>query len=370
MTTLNTINLGTGTKSTEVADVLRERIEQKVYTDKLPGMAILAENFGVNVRTVMRGVAALEREGVLTRKRGQGTFITRLKRPRTHTIGAVFGGIVAPLGAQLAAGMQMAAETADQGLTLSSYGNKRGSQMERIQNLVERNQVDGLVLWLIGIEVEKEAVAYLKNENIPFVLVPDYEPGNPRYMDVHTVSGADRGATADVMMHLMGQGHRDIAFAGDFKYGESIFHQHRYDEYCRTLSLAGLSPRKGLNVPYDVEMPPTDARILAQLKTVTAVFCETDRVASAVHRICVREGIRIPDDLAVVGFDNSQVAEMLGISSVEQNFERIGQKAVELLLDDVEGNLLHPTHLEEESELIIRGSSVKNRPQQSLEKSQ
>ena len=343
-------------KSADVATIVRQRIDKGVYDHQLPGMALLAEEMGLNERTVMRGVAILEGEGLVTRKRGRGTFITRLKRERTHTIGAVFGGTMAPLGAQLAAGMQAGADVARQGLALSGYGGARETQLSRIRDLVERSRVDGLVLWLAGLDVQREAIDYLQEQNIPSVLVPDYEPDI--HKGVHTVSGADAGATADVITHLLGQGHREIGFAGDFDDGgASLYHQHRYDQYCRSLNIAGLTPRDGLRVRDSQSAPESDRELVASLRDVTAVFCETDRVAALIHRVCIREGIRVPHDLAIVGFDNSDIARWLDLTSVEQHFETIGRKAVEVLLSEIEGNLTEPVHEEVGAELVIRGSS-------------
>lgn len=361
MTSINTTIKSLGSKAAEVARVLRERIDAGVYTGQLPVIAVLAEEFGVNERTVMRGIALLEEEGLLLRKRGAGTFVTRLKRQRTHTIGAVFGGVSAPLGAQLAQGMQDVAGAAQYGLTLSGYGADQASQVERVRNLVERNQVDGLVLWLAGAEARQEAFSYLQTENIPFVMIPDYYPG--LHETVHTVSGNEHGATSDVMTHLLGQGHREIAFATDTAKHDSASLWHRYDEYCHSLKIAGLTPREPFHVHYPAGDLEGDPEATEELRKVTAVFCETDRVAAGLHRICVREGIRIPGDLAVVGFDNSDIAKMLNLSSVEQHYEMIGQKAVELLLEELDGNLKQPTHLEVESELVIRGSSLKKKKQ-------
>jgi DNA-binding LacI/PurR family transcriptional regulator len=255
--------------------------------------------------------------------------------------------------------MQAAADSAHEGLTLSSYGGELETQPARVRNLVERNRVDGLVLWLAGEGAQRQAMTYLREENVPFVLVPDYEPAIHR--DLHTVSGADAGATADVMTHLLGQGHREIAFVGDWREGESIYHRHRYGQYRRSLEVAGLTVREGIRLADSQSAPESDPALVAALRTVTAAFCETDSVAALVHRVCIREGIRVPHDLAVVGFDNSDIARWLDLTSVEQHFEMIGRKAVELLLDDIEGKLTRPTHLEVPAELVIRGSSVRKK---------
>ena len=138
-------------KSADVATIVRQRIDKGIYDHQLPGMALLADEMGLNERTVMRGVAILEGEGLVTRKRGRGTFITRLKRQRTHTIGAVIGSSSSPLGAQITGGMQAAADEARQGLTQSNYVGDLDSQLPRVRDLVERGRVDGLELWLAGL---------------------------------------------------------------------------------------------------------------------------------------------------------------------------------------------------------------------------
>ena len=97
--------------------------------------------------------------------------------------------------------------------------------------------------------------------------------------------------------------------------------------------------------------------LVAGLRAATAVICETDRVAALLHRVCMRTGIRVPEDLAMVGFDNSDIARWLDLTSVEQHFETIGRKAVEVLLSEIDGNLTEPVHEEVEAELVIRGSS-------------
>jgi len=345
------------TKSTEVANILRKRIDRGDYTNQLPGMNVLASELGVNGRTVMRGVEALEAEGVVKRLPSQGTFVTRLRRERTNTIGAVLIDPGVPPGSQLVAGMQAVAGEASQALALNSYSAEDGTQLPTIRDLVERMRVDGLVLWL-PVETQGEAIAYLQGQNVPCVLVP--EPDLETAKDMHTVSNADSGAAADVMTHLIGLGHRDIAFVCEASERETVYRRHRSGQYRRSLEIGGLTPRDALKIaiPHSADdVPELAPEGVAALHEVTAVFCETDRVAAMVHQACVREGIRIPNDLAVVGYDNIDLARWLDLTTVEQHFEKIGREAVNLLLDDIEGKLTEAVHLQVTSELIIRGST-------------
>jgi DNA-binding LacI/PurR family transcriptional regulator len=97
--------------------------------------------------------------------------------------------------------------------------------------------------------------------------------------------------------------------------------------------------------------------VIAALKGVSAVFCVNDRIAAEVVRCCVRHGVRIPGDLAVAGYDNNHEAQVLGLTSVEQHFERVGETAAAVLLDVIEGGADGPVHERVQSEVIVRGST-------------
>jgi DNA-binding LacI/PurR family transcriptional regulator len=73
--------------------------------------------------------------------------------------------------------------------------------------------------------------------------------------------------------------------------------------------------------------------------------------------VCLKAGVRVPRDLALVGYDNTAIAHWLDLTSVEQHFDRVGALAMQVLLDEIEGRRDEPVHLEVDSELVIRGST-------------
>lgn len=73
-------------------------------------------------------------------------------------------------------------------------------------------------------------------------------------------------------------------------------------------------------------------------------------------RECLRQGIAVPRELAVTGYDNIGVAAMFGLTTVEQHFEKIGERAVDILMSELDGQLSAPCHDRVASELIIRDS--------------
>jgi DNA-binding GntR family transcriptional regulator len=76
-----------------ISEDLRKRIAKGSLTGRIPGQRVLAQEYDVNFLTVRRAVATLVKEGLLVRQPSRGTFVTRLKRERTRTIAAVFGGL-------------------------------------------------------------------------------------------------------------------------------------------------------------------------------------------------------------------------------------------------------------------------------------
>jgi DNA-binding LacI/PurR family transcriptional regulator len=341
------------TKSPHIAKEIRQRILEGEFPARLPGVGVLSREFGVNDRTVTRALDVLEEEGMVRRESRRGTFVTRLKRKRTNVIGAVLGDASTPLGGKLVGGMQVAAAAVGQSLACNCYYRDLNSQMERVHDLVISRHVDGLVLWLSGEETERAAADYLLAEGIPFVMVP--ELNIERFRDCHAVTNDDSSAATDVMMHLIGRGRRSILFTALSDAVDSSHHRHRYAQYVRCMELAGLAAHPAEYFPWDEPIDATEA--VAKLADADAVFCETDNMAAIVCRLCLREGIRVPDDLAVVGYDNTPVAEWLGLTSVEQHFDVMGHRSVELLLDEIEGRLDEPTHLTVKSELVLRGST-------------
>ena len=334
-----------------IADELSAKVQKGAYGERLPTLQQLADDYGVGMITVRRAIAVLQEEGVVTAAPGRGIQPTRLRRGRTNTLGLVVGETKAPLGSCMAEGFSDECRANAQAVAAECYGGDFGRQRELVQGLVEERQVDGLVLWLVDQPAGlcDWAVDYLRKERTPFVLVPDADTG--RYANCHTVSNAESGAAADVMTHLIARGRRSIRFVGSTRGKALGYERHRYERYRRSMEVAGLEPSARL-------VYSTGSRFIAQLRKCDAVFCATDHIACAVLRACLAAGIRVPVELAVAGYDNLEAAELFGLTTVEQHFERIGSEAVRILLDEIEGRITTPQHRTVASELVVRSSTV------------
>ncbi|TFV98237.1 LacI family DNA-binding transcriptional regulator [Leifsonia flava] len=120
-----------------------------------------------------------------------------------------------------------------------------------------------------------------------------------------------------------------------------------------TVHDATWEPRSGLEVGRELALDPS----------VTAVFCGNDEIAMGVMRGLVESGLRIPDDVSVVGFDNHPLAEMWSppLTTVEQDFAGMGRRGFHLLLDVMNGSD-GKHYSSERPRLIVRSSADKPNP--------
>jgi len=89
---------------------------------------------------------------------------------------------------------------------------------------------------------------------------------------------------------------------------------------------------------------------------VTAAFCITDHVAIEALRALRQAGLRVPGDVSLVGLDGVPRTEDFELTTVEQPMEAVGAKAVELLLDEIEGRRSAPAQVRLAPRLVVRGS--------------
>lgn len=351
-------------KHPELFELLREKIINGEYEKSLPGINVLAREYDVNNRTMIKVIKSLENDGCVKRIPSIGTFVTRLKRQRTHILGIVIGtgetGPSTPIHTSLIKGISSASHSAGESYIIGkSHHQDPEIEISATRELVESRNVDGIVIWPSEkLQTGSESIEYLKKKEIPFVIIP--EPNLEKYSGCHTVSNSDSGGATEIAEHLVNRGFRRIAFMSDCPVSEAIFVAHRFNQYKDVMDARGL-PVIGLEIPslYYHQEERISNEIMNKVKKCEAVFCCTDWVAVKLMRECLRLGIRVPGDLAVAGYDNSHFAAALDITSVEQHFDKIGEKAVNLLLDEIDGKCSKPRHLNVGSELIIRGSTGK-----------
>jgi DNA-binding LacI/PurR family transcriptional regulator len=186
---------------------------------------------------------------------------------------------------------------------------------------------------------------------VPFVTLeaPGLDPGRSISVD------QTRGARLAVR-HLLDLGHTEIVhLAGPSDWLEA---QARVDGYRGELRDAGLTPRAQIVGDWTAEFGYRAGRELLATRNFTAVFCGNDQMALGFLHACRDAGVDVPDQLSVVGFDDTPEAEHFApaLTTVRQNFVEIGNRAIALLLAELGGE----TNLDHEPiapELIVRAST-------------
>ncbi|MEV0230537.1 LacI family DNA-binding transcriptional regulator [Nonomuraea sp. NPDC050786] len=294
---------------------------------------------GVHPATAERVRAAIDRLGY---RRNESARV--LRRGRTATVGLVIEDVADPFYA----GLSRAVEDVVIGhgclLLSGSSGEEPGRERELVETFCAR-RVDGLIVVPAG-----EDHTYLRPEleaGTPVVFA-DRPPGAG--IDVDTVLADNAGGAGEAIRHLMGHGHRRIAFLGD---DPGIFTAAERLKGYRE-ALGGLFDERLVSMrPPSLEAVRADlARMLALDDPPSALFTGNGRYTVTALRAL--DGRR----MALVGFDDFELADLLTprVSVVAQDPAWMGRVAAELLFRRLRGDSGPPEHIELPVRLIARGS--------------
>ncbi|PEG52356.1 LacI family transcriptional regulator [Mycolicibacterium diernhoferi] len=211
-----------------------------------------------------------------------------------------------------------------------------------------RQSVEAIVM--IAAQEDALAVAHAADSGVPMIVVEGDLSGRGLSVGVDQIDGA-RQATR----HLISLGHRAIDhIAGPRTWTEARGRRIGYEEAMRD---AGLEVRES---PVGDWTPARGYAIgceLARRSDATAVFVANDQMAIGVLHAFARNGLRVPEDVSVVGFDDLPESAYLNpaLTTVRQDFKAVGQRAIELVIATLEGATLDVSLLA--PELIIREST-------------
>jgi LacI family transcriptional regulator len=176
-------------------------------------------------------------------------------------------------------------------------------------------------------------------------------------VEIEDVEGGHLAAT-----YLLGKGHRRIAFLGDTDLPEYSIHpvSLRLNGFRQALKEAHIKiPETFVRLaPYSQEQTRQVATELLNLpEPPTAIFAATDFQALGVLKAARQLGFKIPEQLAVIGFDDLDMAEYADLTTISQHLDESGRLAVEILLGQIESPSRPPRHVKLPITLIERQSA-------------
>lgn len=223
--------------------------------------------------------------------------------------------------------------------------------------LIHENYVDGILL--SGPRQDDEEIIRLHREGVPVTLIGQLPGSDIPFVDVNATAGA-----VTAVQHLIGLNHRKIAMITNAPLTYTSA-QQRKSGYVQAMREAGLEINESL-IREGNYTPASGLRamneLLEQKSRPTAVFVASDVVAVGAVQAIKRSGLRIPEDLAVVGFDDVPFAEYYDppLTTIRLPAFGLGWAAGERLVRLIQGEGLDQTGLLLDSELIVRSSSSGN----------
>jgi LacI family transcriptional regulator len=264
-----------------------------------------------------------------------------LRAQRTNTIGFVIDDynsmdvFVSPYSAKILTGLT--AQLKAHGYYLLLYPLDIGEDMGDFELLLRSGRLDGIVVRLVQDPPETDALLEtIARTNVPCICIE--RPGAPRF-GFGSVTYDDMHGAYEATNYLIAQGHRQIGhIAGDLRYSTG---RARLAGYQRALATHGIAPDEAL-VYSDTWAPVVGrlgaAHLLGLATPPTAIFAASDTFAfNAIEELRTR-GLRAPDDVAVIGFDDiEESAEHVPpLTTMRIPLMEIGRRAADLVLDAVE----------------------------------
>jgi DNA-binding LacI/PurR family transcriptional regulator len=251
-------------------------------------------------------------------------------------------------------------------LALGGSGEDRSLEAAQLQRILDRG-ASGLIVYAVDGPLEVPMLRQLFDRGFPLVLIDRYFPD----LAVDSVTMDNLGGSFLAVQHLIDQGYRRIGYIGTDNLRTSSIVE-RMAGYRWALDASGLpiEATEICTLLHPTPWPATDPAIerhnqsalrayLERAERPEAVVACNDYVAFQVVQAAELLGLRIPDDLALVGFDNVACAEYFGtpLTTVEQQFEELGATAASVLLDRIHGRRTRLGRFVISTRLILRRSS-------------
>ncbi len=223
--------------------------------------------------------------------------------------------------------------------------------------VVDNWRVDGMLIYNVVYQhAVSRDIQRLQSQNIPYVFINKYL----RDRKTNSVSVDNADAVAQAVNHLRDLGHKRIGIMNGNM--NSVDGVERFEGFKLALAAAGLSPDKravGCANYSDEEAFEEMQRILCRKDRPTAMFCANDLMAMGVIRAAEAKGLKVPQDLAVVGFDDLEAGRYFrpALSTLRPPLQDVGGKAVDLLISTLQNPRKRPEQIPMKARLVIRDSS-------------
>ncbi len=327
---------------------------------KKPTIYDVAKHAGVSITTVSRMLNAPDKVNSKTRERVLAaidalSFVPKAEAraramQQTGRIGVLSPFFTAPSFIQRLRGVAETLSPENYELVIYTVDSNDHFQ-GYLSSLPLTGNLDGLII--LSLPVDDSQVRRLIDHGLPAVLI-EYPHPKLNCVEIDDAEGGYMAAT-----YLLRKGHRRIAFLGDTDLPEYSIHpvSLRLRGFRRALKEAHIKvPDTFVRLaPYSQEQTRKVAKELLNLpEPPTAIFAATDFQALGVLKAARQLGFNVPDQLAVIGFDDLDTAEYFDLTTISQHLDESGRLAVELLLAQIKSPSRPPRHVKLPLTLVER----------------
>lgn len=353
---------------------LMEELKQAILSgqikpgEKLPSENELSARYQISRHTVRKALSILINEGYIEAEHGRGTFCSQrmghLKNSRNVAVVTTY--ISDYIFPRLIQGMDKVLTENGYSIILKNTANSRTKEEKVLEDILTKD-IEGLI-----IEPSKSQIfcrhtnlyGMLDEYEIPYVFIQGVYS---QMLDKPHILMDDCKGGYMVTKHLLDYGHKKIL--GVFKADDSQGRE-RHKGYVKALQEAGIAYDPDMVVWFHTEDRKTKPGMIMELllkqkKEMDGIVCYNDQIALEVIYCLQKNGVQVPTDISVTGYDNSVIGEgMGGLTTITHPQEKLGEMAAELLLEKIRKIPEEKSKIPRliEPELIVRGST-RNRNQ-------
>lgn len=360
-------------KYEKIEEIIIDWAVNKKYKphEKIPTESELMGMFNVSRQTVRRAISDLASQQYLYRIQGSGIYLSdwnenHIKPNKnigvltTHISNYIFPNIINGVENTLYN------ENESYSLLLSSTNNNIMLENSNLKNLLA-HKIDGLILEPTKSAYENPNVGFLNNiikQNIPFITInASYPSINVPSLCIDDFKGGEAATE-----HLINLGHKNIM--GIFKVDDrqGIYRMNGFIEKCQVNDIPTFPNQiiTYLSEEINTELPKRIKSALKSNKRPTGVICYNDEIAFVVMTIAAELNLKIPSELSIIGFDNSQISRMVEpkLTSLTHPKEKMGKDAAKLIIKLINNN----NHFDKndsilyEPKLVMRNSTSPPHP--------
>src|ERR1700751_3751663 len=281
-------------------------------------------------------------------------FAQSLRKKRTYTIGVIVEEIGDAYGSLVISGIEQYLRQKNY-FFLTVVHRHDPDLLDRYAQILSERGVEGFIT--VDMQLREAP-------SLPTVAVA----GHKRFPGVTNIVIDHQHAATIALQHLLDLGHKDIAFMKGQPFSSDS--TERWNAICQVAKDLKIDVRPELTAQRDIHVPtpqlgyPFAKKLLERKVPFTALYAYNDNSALGSIRAFQEAGLRVPQDVSVVGFDDIQGAAFNtpSLTTVRQPLTRMGTIAAQTLLERIEGDGTYPSQIAIEPELVIRESTTQRQP--------